>query len=146
MVSWAIRYGVHFVPTMGRRHAELLTFQFLSMFWRQEDRRLEMEEGRRGFHQGIGRGGSGGRYGEFENANLQTAKKCVQSAHSGAVAFRGWLGPATPQEVNAAVHSEQPYLCHIEINKAVKKGLSEKQIEEKTQHCVGMARYQNSVL
>lgn len=38
IASWSIRYGVHFYPTMNRRHAELWTFSLLSMFWRQHQR------------------------------------------------------------------------------------------------------------
>jgi ERCC4-type nuclease len=41
IVSWSIRWGVHHFPTMGRRHAELLTFQILAMYWRQLERRQE---------------------------------------------------------------------------------------------------------
>lgn len=41
IVSWSIRHHVHHFPTMGRRHAELLTFQILAMFWRQWERRQE---------------------------------------------------------------------------------------------------------
>ncbi len=41
IASWSLRYHVHFFPMMGRRHAELFTFQLLSMYWRQFERRQE---------------------------------------------------------------------------------------------------------
>lgn len=37
IASWSIRYGVHFYPTMDRRHAELWTFRLLQMFARQKE-------------------------------------------------------------------------------------------------------------
>lgn len=36
ILSWSIRYGVHFFPCAGRRHAELTTFHLLRHFWRIE--------------------------------------------------------------------------------------------------------------
>lgn len=38
--SWAVRYGVHFYPCDGRRHAELTTFHLLRHFWKQEQERI----------------------------------------------------------------------------------------------------------
>lgn len=43
IASWSIRYGVHFFPMTSRRHAELFTFQLLSMFWRQCERQKEKQ-------------------------------------------------------------------------------------------------------
>lgn len=40
MLSWAIRYGVHFFECKhGRREAELKTFHLLRHFWKQEQER-----------------------------------------------------------------------------------------------------------
>lgn len=36
IASWASKYGVHFFPTMNRRHAELMTFQLLNQYWRHK--------------------------------------------------------------------------------------------------------------
>ena len=36
MISWSIKYGVHFWPCMSRRHAELMTFQILRLYWRHK--------------------------------------------------------------------------------------------------------------
>lgn len=44
IASWSMRYGVHFFPCMNRRHAELFTFQLLSMFRRNDEREKEQEE------------------------------------------------------------------------------------------------------
>jgi ERCC4-type nuclease len=41
IASWSVRFGVHHFPMMSRRHAELFTFQLLSMYWRQLERRHE---------------------------------------------------------------------------------------------------------
>ena len=40
ILSWSVRYGVHFFPTMNRRHAELTTFQLLNQFWKQKQEAL----------------------------------------------------------------------------------------------------------
>lgn len=41
MLSWANRYGVHFLECKhGRREAELKTFHILRHFWKQEQERL----------------------------------------------------------------------------------------------------------
>ena len=34
MLSWSIKYGVHFWPSINKRHAELRTFHLLRHFWR----------------------------------------------------------------------------------------------------------------
>ena len=36
MLSWSIKYGVHFWPSINKRHAELRTFHLLRHFWRQQ--------------------------------------------------------------------------------------------------------------
>jgi ERCC4-type nuclease len=41
ILSWSIRYGVHFFPCMGRRHAELVTFGLLRHWWKQEQERVK---------------------------------------------------------------------------------------------------------
>lgn len=40
--SWRIRYGVHWVFCMGRRHAEINTLTMLYQFWRIEQERLKV--------------------------------------------------------------------------------------------------------
>jgi DNA excision repair protein ERCC-4 len=37
MLSWSIRYGVHFWTCMNRRHGELVTFRLLERFWRIQE-------------------------------------------------------------------------------------------------------------
>lgn len=39
--SWRIRYGVHWVFCMGRRHAEINTLTMLYQFWRNEQKRFK---------------------------------------------------------------------------------------------------------
>lgn len=61
-------------------------------------------------------------------------------------AIKGWLGPSTPEQVNAATRSEEPYICHVSMNALVAKGEdSPEELEELGQHCVGMARYRSSI-
>ncbi|MBR9800277.1 hypothetical protein GYB59_00625 [bacterium] len=44
VLSWSIRYGVHFWPCMNRRHAELTTFRLLERYWKihQEKERADV--------------------------------------------------------------------------------------------------------
>lgn len=44
MLSWSIRYGVHFWPCINRRHAELTTFHLLRHWLRQELERVAAAE------------------------------------------------------------------------------------------------------
>ena len=39
--SWRIKYGVHWVFCMGRRHAEINTLTMLYHFWRNEQKRFK---------------------------------------------------------------------------------------------------------
>lgn len=39
--SWRIRYGVHWVFCMGRRHAEINALTMLYQFWRNEQKRFK---------------------------------------------------------------------------------------------------------
>lgn len=39
--SWRIRYGVHWVFCIGRRHAEINTLTMLYQFWRNEQKRFK---------------------------------------------------------------------------------------------------------
>ena len=34
MLSWSIRYGVHFWTCMNRRHGELITFRLMERYWK----------------------------------------------------------------------------------------------------------------
>jgi ERCC4-type nuclease len=45
MLSWSLRYGVHFWPCLNRRHAELVTFHLLRHFLKQEMERRKAEGG-----------------------------------------------------------------------------------------------------
>ena len=36
IISWSVKYNIHFWPCMSRRHAELVTFQSLKQFWRHQ--------------------------------------------------------------------------------------------------------------
>lgn len=38
-ISWAIRYGVHWIAMGSRRAAEIETYRILEMFWRQKQRK-----------------------------------------------------------------------------------------------------------
>lgn len=45
MLSWAIRYGIHFYECWhGRREAELKTFHLLRHFWKQDQERIKEEK------------------------------------------------------------------------------------------------------
>lgn len=39
--AWRIRYGVHFIFCMSRRHAERQTFGLLYQFWKNEQKKLK---------------------------------------------------------------------------------------------------------
>lgn len=60
-------------------------------------------------------------------------------------AVRGWLGPSTPEQVNNAARGEEPYICHLDIERMADNGADETEIEVEGQHCVGMSRYRNSI-
>ncbi len=62
-----------------------------------------------------------------------------------AIAAPGWLGPWTPEEVEAMVRGDQNFICHPEITALKSKGLSEIRVEAKGQHCVGFLRYMSSL-
>lgn len=48
MLSWAMRYDIHFFECRhGRREAELKTFHLLRHFWKQDQERIKEEELRR---------------------------------------------------------------------------------------------------
>lgn len=58
---------------------------------------------------------------------------------------KGWLGPATAQEVKDLVHGEGFYFCHVDIDKKRAAGIPEDMQNDLTQHCVGFLRYRASV-
>lgn len=42
--SWSVRYGVHFFPCDGRRHAEITTFRLLWHFYKQQQEKESENE------------------------------------------------------------------------------------------------------
>ncbi len=60
-------------------------------------------------------------------------------------ALPGWLGPLTIDEIETMVREDHDLVCHMDINRLMKKGLNEDQIAITGQHCVGLLRYMNSV-
>lgn len=44
ILSWQIRYGIHFHLSEHRRHAEVATFHLLRHFWKQDQERIKEEE------------------------------------------------------------------------------------------------------
>lgn len=46
ILSWQVRYGIHFHLSEHRRHAEIATFHLLRHFWKQEQERIKAEKER----------------------------------------------------------------------------------------------------
>jgi len=60
-------------------------------------------------------------------------------------ALPGWLGPHSIEDIEKVVHSEEPFICHEEIEELSVRGLESEEIEQEGQHCVGMLRYRNAM-
>jgi len=61
-------------------------------------------------------------------------------------ALKGWLGPLSADDVNIVVHSDLPYICHVDMDKLASEGKGgPDNLEKLGEHCVGMARYRQSV-
>lgn len=58
---------------------------------------------------------------------------------------KGWLGPWTPDELNEAARSDETVICHEDVNKLTRQGLTEAEIEDHGQYCVGILRYRNTL-
>jgi hypothetical protein len=72
---------------------------------------------------------------------------------------RGWLGPWTPEQLEAIRRMDEVFICHREVAKLKGRpnlegdnceitdtdGLSDEAINARGQHCVGMLRYMNGM-
>jgi agmatine/peptidylarginine deiminase len=58
----------------------------------------------------------------------------------------GWLGPWKPDQIVQIIQQDENFICHKAINRILEKGGTEKDAEQKGQHCVGMLRYMNAML
>lgn len=62
-------------------------------------------------------------------------------------AIPGWLGPHTVEHFHQMIHTtETHFICHVDVDRMVREGFTEKEQEEHGQHCVGMLRYMNTVI
>lgn len=55
----------------------------------------------------------------------------------------GWLGPWTIAEMEEFYQFDGDFICHVEVKQLQDNGLSEEEIDEQGEHCVGMLRYMN---
>jgi hypothetical protein len=59
--------------------------------------------------------------------------------------LRGWLGPHSIADIERVVQSDEPFICHEEIEEMAVRGYSDEEIIDEGQHCVGMLRYRNNM-
>jgi hypothetical protein len=66
-----------------------------------------------------------------------------------AKAIRGWLGPWTPEQLEAIRRMDENFICHREVTKLKRcghsGGMTDEEVNENGQHCVGMLRYMNGM-
>ena len=72
-------------------------------------------------------------------------KKMCKECPFRASAPSGWLGPWTIDEIEQIVQFDVNLICHVAVANKQKRGLSNHEIGETGQHCVGMLRYMNSM-
>lgn len=60
-------------------------------------------------------------------------------------ALRGWLGPWTVQDFEDFIHKEGVFICHVDLKQKLDQGMTNEEVMEEGEHCVGMLRYMNSV-
>lgn len=59
---------------------------------------------------------------------------------------RGWLGPWSVDDIEDMLRFDHEFICHLDVTRCQKLGMTSYEIRSRGHHCVGMLRYMNSML